>query len=194
LRKKSEFEVNSTVLFMFNSVTFPEEDYLSWKRLLVRLPIWPQTVEDLRLIRFWLRTISNTCFQRVSFLKMFNSEFLGLLFPAPVSATVQFRAAEGLTFYNTLLPPLAYGPLIYARAVKFYQCGIFPDLLQLACSLAVPPLQVQADIDEEYSYSDRESLLFMVGHVISLHFLFQINFHLIFKKELKLASINKKLP
>jgi hypothetical protein len=95
-------------------------------------------VEELRLIRFWLRAISQTCFQRVTSYRLFSPELIQQLFPAPVySHAIQFRAAELFTFYD--LPPLAYGPLVCARAVKFYGYYPFPDLLHLVCTFAVAP-------------------------------------------------------
>jgi hypothetical protein len=145
-------------LYIFN---LPEEDCESGEnRFVVRLPIWPQTLEDLRLILFWLRPISTTCFHRVTFYELFNPELLELLFhPTPASSPVQFRAAEMLTFYY--LPPLAYGSLVRARAVKFldeYAGFPFLDLLQLLCAFAVSPRQVVASIPDD----DREHL-FEVG-------------------------------
>jgi hypothetical protein len=138
-------------------------------RLCVRLPIWLQTVEELQLIRFWLRIISNTCFQRVHFFKLFDPELIALLFlPTPANfSPVQFRAAELLIFF-TALPPLAYGPLVRARAVEFDGYNPFPELLQMACSFPAPPRQVEASIVGDYPYSDREQILFKVDCVVSL--------------------------
>jgi hypothetical protein len=139
------------------------EDFQSGKRLFIRLPIRPQTVEELQLIHFWLQSISSTCFQRVSFQEQFNPEFLRLFFPA--MAPVQFRAAELLTFpYNSTLPPLAYVPLVLAHHVEFCSGNVpFPDLLRLVCSFNVPPRQVKANIQGVF---DRE-VFFKVFKMIS---------------------------
>jgi hypothetical protein len=147
-------------------LNFIEEEYKSKKWLFVRLSIWPQTVEELCLIRFWLSAISNTCFQRVSFFELFNPEFLGLLFPpASTPSPVKFRAAELLTFPSGSLPPLAYGPLVCAHAVDFDGFWVpFPDLLQLVCAFTVPPHQVQAG--NQASCSDLEHLFFKVSHFL----------------------------
>jgi hypothetical protein len=152
---------------MFEHIT--GEDYKSEKLLCVRLPIRPRTVGELRLIRFWLHAISDTCFQHVTFYRLFNPEFLELLLPLTYSPSVQFRADELMAFrYNCPLPPLAYGPLIRARAVEFSVNGPFYDLLQLVCTFVVPPRQVEADISGSCSYADREHLLYKVGHPISV--------------------------
>jgi hypothetical protein len=125
---------------------FSDESHQSGKEChFVRLPVKPQSVADLRLIRFWLRTISQTCFQRVAFYTLFHPMFLGLFFPGP-SPAIQFRATESLVFRtDPHLPPLAYGPLVRARAVEFTGWSPFPDRLQLVCSFAVPPRQVEAE-------------------------------------------------
>jgi hypothetical protein len=154
---------------------------LDEKCLLVRFPIWPQTVEELQLNRFWLRAIYNTCFQRVTIHTLFNPEFLGLLFPSASASSpaVLFRSAELLTF-RTAMPPLAYGPLVRARAVEFnrisapFGAPLFPfswksfsDQLQLVCTFAVPPRQVEAYIEGFHPYSDREGL-FKVGQLFTI--------------------------
>jgi hypothetical protein len=113
-------------------------------------------MEDLHLIRFWLRAISNACFQRVEFGNLFNPELLGLLFPPSTSSSpVQFRATESLIF-NPDLPPLAYGPLVWARAVEFNGLGPLSVMLQLACSFAMPPRRVKLPSFPSLSFSQEQ--------------------------------------
>jgi hypothetical protein len=150
---------------------FTEEDHQSGKWLFVRLPIRPQTVAELQLTRFWLRTISQTCFQLISFFELLNPELIKLLFLASGNTSpVQFLASELLTFYG--LPPLAYGLLAHTcGAVKFYGYYPFPALLQLVCTFPVAPRQVEAGIlDGYHSYSDRKRLLFKVGQPFPVSF------------------------
>jgi hypothetical protein len=83
--------------------------------------------------------------------------------PSPASSPVLFRAAEMSMVYD--LPPLAYGRLVLANTFIFIESCPFLDLLQLVCSFAVPPQQVQGYCD----YHDRKRL-FQVGDFLLISY------------------------
>jgi hypothetical protein len=52
------------------------------RRLQVRLPPVPRSVVELRLVRFWIRALSNACYERIHAPESFFwSRYLQLLFP-----------------------------------------------------------------------------------------------------------------
>jgi hypothetical protein len=121
------------------------------KYLFVKLPIRPTTVDELLLIRFWLRAITSACYEVVDMCcpLVLNPGFLGLLFPPAVEVNkIKFRCF-GKLYLNLSHIPADLGPFICAREVSVQaretvqgQTGqLLDELFGFLCSttLAVVP-------------------------------------------------------
>ena len=110
---------------------------LEWstKRLLIKLSVHPTTVEELRVIRTWILTISRTYFS-VSFDFEFNLAFLRLLFSPGL---IKFHANELLhSVYVDAESLIELGPHICACEIV---CFSDPNesLVESACSTSTVP-------------------------------------------------------
>jgi hypothetical protein len=61
----------------------------------IRFPLHPQTVVQLKLIRFWLRAIAETCFEKfVADKTFYNPDIVRLILPLPTDKPIKFRALQ----------------------------------------------------------------------------------------------------
>jgi hypothetical protein len=138
--------------------SFPEPSVIndgSRRALVVRLPMKPRTVEELRLIRRWIPAICAASYECIVAFDFFDLDFLRLLFPSPATglgpvAPLRFRC-YGRFLLGQVLPAMiaegGAGPFISARELVGTSCnetagGDLVPLLRFLNSLATVPDRV----------------------------------------------------
>jgi hypothetical protein len=134
-------------------------------RLIIRLPLRPTTVDQLRNIHFWFRTIFETCFSEIRFdwLQLYfsvyfqlNPDLIRLLFPGEKGPAISFRASDRMYNYDEGLIPH-----LFPRSLRLTGVPQAHMLLELAYSLAIRPRQMHFRQND----SDFEQLL----EVMAIH-------------------------
>jgi hypothetical protein len=125
---------------------FSEED---GEYLQVTLQNWPKSINDLKLIRFWIRAFSNVCFDEI-FLNALNPQFVSLLFPPGVNnEPIRFRCCNKMIIspYPSTIQA-EFGPFICARQISIIYISKYQDmgkLVSLLCSTHTVPNLVEID-------------------------------------------------
>jgi hypothetical protein len=155
------------------------------RRLIIRLPRQPATVAELRLVRFWLRALSDTCFELFSAAEgFFTPGLVQRLFPDNSSRPIRFRAAVGMDLSGTRLDsPVLLAPYLCARNIKLWsEDG--RALIELAVSTAVHRLhRIQVpgglvlrqliDVRTAYNISERAKISFKTPFAILKYYAIQ---------------------
>jgi hypothetical protein len=129
--------------------------------LLVKLPFFPESLNELKLIHFWLHAFSQACFELIlCYEKFFNPEIIDILFPRRKVKSFTLRCNNEISLVDIPLDA-QLGPFISARNISSIRGVDYVkwrnELLPFILSLRVIPKSVSISHGSESS--DRQYLI-----------------------------------
>jgi hypothetical protein len=106
--------------------------------LRIRLPLFPETVEELALVRFWLGALSQVSFEYVEMDVFFNPQLLALLFSSDKTNPFRFRCSKEMI---NMQISAALGQHICAPSIEINikEGQNWDELFHFLCSTSVVP-------------------------------------------------------